>query len=528
MQNYRFLILLGIVYFLGMTPVLFPTFNQLNLFDECFYAVTGWLIWEGQIPPLSYNPFLGLMYSLVYPFIEHSPLWMLWMLWIGKILVFTLHFFALYRIAHILRDYIDTRIIFFILCSFPILQGLLSNPSDSFFSGISILAMSYFFSAVQNAPNPPIKISRDPLTTASTLISLSTLCRLDGFLLFGIHFLLTALILKAEPRRLFLSIIVPYLIPLALYLLLFHSFMGNVSHGIQRRSYVAFAQGEGMAYQDRLPGKNPNVEGELRSQKLYGSAENNRHSILRAVANNPIAYVRRVLKTIQRMPQQLLNAYGFPWSIFLFSVALWGWTLLVQKWKPVAFSLVLWQSYLATYLLTFYREGYFLFAYVSLLIPASIALQLLYRRSRSNKFLHVLLLILLGVIMFHTFFNTWSKHQERNCDYEEVIYFLTQHFDPYSRLCTYSPGPAWASRMEPISFDRNLDLLSLPQWLKDRNVKAILIDEMAFQFEPHATSFFLNQIGKTLVVAHTASDRCYVLVQNDFWKDLKKTALEKE
>lgn len=136
----------------------------------------------------------------------------------------------------------------------------------------------------------------------------------------------------------------------------------------QARSYVAFEQGYGHVFPGRIEGS-PWFEGREYAARVFGTAQENQHSIFRAALRHPTAFLERVLAALVQGTRELAIVASVSLPVVL--SALLG--LLVSgpstRASPVrlpqasrqalvialAFPLII-----TPYVLTFYRSGYFL------------------------------------------------------------------------------------------------------------------------------------------------------------------------
>ena len=124
---------------------------------------------------------------------------------------------------------------------------------------------------------------------------------------------------------------------------------------IGQRSYLAFEQGHNFLYTDRYE-----VIPSPSSADLYGTAEENGYSVLRAIARNPEAFLSRLPRTAANAARMFYDAYSIlGGAMFLFLAA--GGALACGRW-PTARSSD-WRCCgacrLAGYALASYRPGFF-------------------------------------------------------------------------------------------------------------------------------------------------------------------------
>lgn len=332
----------------------FPTIREISLWDDAGYINRGKMLLEGILPGFSDNPLTALLFALSYLPFQHDAFWMLHTATVGRLLMFALMWVSTYLIAKQLpglKWYIIVGLMFVV----NVMVDILENPSDTFFAGLSGLAFWQMLSYHNTR-------EAKHLGLASFFLGLAALARNDGLVLFAIFLFISLVYLRSAENKLqhLGASILPFLILVGGYMLVYGKITGDYALGTQERSYLAFQQG-----QMELSGPDKNcVLGPVKcagsqADQLYGTSAENGNSIFRAIAHNPRAYLQRLLKTISILPRLLNDAYNKKTFYPLMLLAALGIFALVREKKyPILLLSLAWSAYLATYFLTFFRAGY--------------------------------------------------------------------------------------------------------------------------------------------------------------------------
>ncbi len=508
---------------------LFPTLREINLWDEAVYLNTGRALAGGELPSFARNPLIGILYALTYFPFASSYFWLTQSAILGRFILFILMWVSGYWVVREVAH--PNKALPFILISqtilSPVLVDIIVNPSDALFAAMSAFALWQFlrFYRLRNV---------EALVKTSIFVGLSALSRNDGLILFIIFVIATAfLIFKSREKwRLALATVVPFIILVVGYFLVYGMATGDFSLKTSDRSYVAFLQGHSADYQNN----DPDCQQKLmkcivrEAESLYGTAEENNSSIFTAIRNNPQAYLSRLGKIIKFIPQNLKEAYGEKVLLTIAIFALLGiYSLLQQKKYALLGLLILWTSYLGIYFLTFFRAGYFrmpyfiLYTFVALgmlqmvtflaknttflFFSTSFALLTIlgfYFDIRTLYFTTTLLLIAfwaghalmqekfgkefaIWTIILATFlisgksFSPPEPHPLGKLPEEEAIVLMQDLFPEDTPILAGAPGGAWAARMKQIE-PASPDFASitspdeLHKHLLELDVKAIYVD----------------------------------------------------
>ncbi len=127
------------------------------------------------------------------------------------------------------------------------------------------------------------------------------------------------------------------------------------------RTYFAFEQGAGIVRRFELEanGLSTWAEGPVIAAGVYGSADSNGRSVIRAVLSNPSAWARRIAWNVRDFLLAWYEAHGLsaaPFAILFFCglAALWA----DGKGEHLAFIGAVWAATAPYFLFTFWRRGY--------------------------------------------------------------------------------------------------------------------------------------------------------------------------
>jgi MFS family permease len=564
------LILFGVSVFLFYN-FLIPSLREINLWDEATYINSGRLLVEGQLIPFYRNPLIGVLYALTYlPYLS-SPFWMVQSAALGRFILFALLWASCYLIYQQSAPDHPTGSIVVFLFVFPALLGILDNPSDALFSATSGFALWQVFSYYHSH-------QAKHLWWASLFVGFTALARNDGLVLFPI-FLVISLILTRKPKQSWSWIpacLVPFIALVGGYLLAYGLATGDFRLGTTERSFVAFQQGHSIVYH-RTDGCRLSMLdcAVLEAQEIYGTPQENDHSIFKAISRNPRAYLQRLGKIITSLPALAFEAYGKRTAFLLFFLIARGLVELIHKRKvPVLLLLLSWTLYLGTYFLTFFRKGYLWMPFPIFYTLGAIGLygvvaDMADKKARGIWTTLLAVLSIFGVVTdtralyFTTFlflgglwlgyfifqgkggqknaitapmlvflaiglvirggtFDPPIPHPIGEIPEEEAVVVLQEDFPPGTKVAAGAPGVVWAARMEFVSVREEDFLLESSQALHDKfvemGVEAIYVDHYLSNINENIWRLIEPQIDaggyETLYIGRQGSIRV-LLVMDD-------------
>jgi len=531
-------------------PIFFPNLSNIDPWDESIYINSGrGLIDGGCLRQFAGNPLLSFLYALIYIPVKSTTFWLIHSCTIGRFILFSLMWFSAYLVATQLRYLAHPFIMIALLFTSPALTYLLPNPSDALFTAMSAFTLWQVLLFYNKKKVRHVWL-------ASLFVGLSALSRNDGLILFFI-LIIIAVILSIPAKRLGTSLIacvIPFIILVAGYLIIYGLVMGRFELGIIGRTYLAFEQGQGFAYE-----KSP-ADGQIDARQLFGTPEENQYSFLSAIKRNPEAFFDRVRQTIKTSPKKIYFIYGERLGIISLLLAAMGAMVLARKrLYPLLVALLLWSTHLFVYFLTFFRHEYFLFPYFAVFSLASMGLtSIVY--SFKKRIHYCWSLALLGLAIFGmlsnrpnlfsatVFFLVWVwivryvmnryRHLEAiktiglvlalcallflkvgypypkfrtlgTAPDEKAVLFMKEHLKPGSLVFAAAPGPIWEAKMNfgPLDFtlrDKNENDLSYGHLFYG---KAVYANDTLRYDEPGLVSKIERLIGKGLEVGYESENK---------------------
>jgi hypothetical protein len=518
--------------------------RDLNLWDESVYINTGKAMFEGTLPVFARNPLVGLLYALTYIPYQSSPFWLVQSATLGRIILFVLMWISAYLVGKELARYAHPLILPAFVLIFPIAVDILTNPSDALFAAMSGFT---FWQVLQFYHTQRVR----NIWGASLFISLAALSRNDGLVSFAI---LTVLVVWLAIRfkiswQWMPALILPFVLLIGGYQLLYGSRTGNYSLGTAERTYVAFQQGQELVYVKDPECRLKRIRcAVLQAEKLYGSGEENHYSIFRAIANNPQAYSKRLMAHVIDLPPLFFITYGQRTALFLLFFAMCGLAVLVRKKQyALLFLFLAWMGYLSVYFLTFFREGYIRTPFFLFFAFGAIGLQAVVENLANKKVTNILIILLttltlygwfegfqalyfttivllivflfsrlftgdgqtayglllffIAGLMLHPAFEPPIYKVRGEIPEEQGVLALVQNLPPGSQVASGAPGAIWMARMEPIDVaDLDYENVTTPEALyeqfKKDGVDAIYVDHFISNVNREIWRLIIPGIGK--------------------------------
>ncbi len=518
-QAWMVAVILGLLAVL-VSPDLLRSYVRINPFDEAKYIESGRLLLAGEVRNLTWGPLVALLYAPLHLLVGSSPDWFVLEASLGRIILYLGLLLSTYYLALQFKPAIGRYHLLGVLFVSTAYFGLLNNPSDALFVALSSLSLAKLLAFLDR------KREAD-LASASALYGLAVLCRFEAAIL--LFPLLLAVILTrrplVSPLRLLLASLLPAVLILAAYLLAFRITAPGSDLGIGPKSYDSFEVNQ------PIPGSGTRDDRRLYARSLFGTAEENRGSVLMAIRRNPAAFVDRILVNIRRLPELYLDAFGRRLGPALLLFGLWGgYSLLRDRKFTVLLMLALWGAAplvsLAFLTLHIVRQMSSLIHILcavgvtcaaatpsrsSRWIPLAAALLLAIYGLADQK----LALVVVGVVLTGAFAlirlieaagaappTIWLRRSMLLLaagfilrgpypfpDYppiggspqEAVVYYLQAELPAESRILESLPLPAVAAKMREIPWsDVPEDLASageLHAWLVSRDITAVFVDE---------------------------------------------------
>jgi hypothetical protein len=540
------LLMVLIINLVLVSPYLMPEYADFNPYDEAQYIASGRGLVEGQLRGLEWGPLVSIVYAPIYLIVNGSSDWFLLLATLGRIVLFTFLWVSTYFLASKFKRYIEPLIVAGLLFVAPSLTKILVNPSDALFASTSAMALSMTISYYHRRRIKDIWL-------ASLFMGLAALARNDGLFLFPI-FVFFAIYMgrrHSRLRELIPAILIPFLTLLIAYLIAHGITTGSFSIGVGYRGYSAFEWS-----QHTITGGSIE-EGIEEARRLFGSPEENKNSILRAILRNPAAFMQRVVINISQTSEMILVAYDKRVGPFLFFLCLAGFfTLVRERSYFLLVLLVVWPLHALLYLGFYLRSGFVLLSHFIVLILAAFGASFLVGRIRSpwdkiawsSPLLGLaiyggidgkLAFLASGLIAFVALWIAWlssswlgNGNREKSSlallvifsagillhgsypfpnfpslgssTEAEAVRFLEEHLPVGSNILVPTPLPALASKMTHILAYRVPlqvnSVESLRDWLFEDNIRAIYIDSVFIHSFASLWSLLEEMIGKDLDV----------------------------
>jgi len=547
-----------IVLFLNVllvSPKLMPGFAEINPFDEAKYVESGWLLLKGEVRSLAWGPLVALFYAPAHLIIGNSPNWFMIEAWVGRFLLFiclwlSLTYLAFQLKGYVFRDdaspFITVGLLFVTIPLFPIIE----NQSDAVFVSLSVLSIANLvtFALHQRLKN---------IAIASVFVGLGVLARVETVVLIGTLVVLSQVI--GWRRQPFLKILAASILP-ALAILACLSLVnlaneGNLNLGVSNKSYESFEMNQAILTE----GSTEQARQEAR--RLFGTEEENKSSVLRAILRNPVAFGARVWANAKGVPWSYFYFFGKTQGFVLLCFSAWGVYALIRKRAYLLlFILLLWPlhagiplGFLAKHVIP---QTYYLpmilgsigiasafdldlhtveravllvfsalccvyslvdhkpaFLYGSILVTVILVLTWLFhsrwQASGTVRLAPMLLLLLAGLILRAPYpfpdYSIYGKSSE-----ELAVHYMEKSLPVRTKVLVPFPIPAVAAKMVDVTTDsvpRNVDAAQeLWKWLTEKDIAAAYVDAR-YPVDKNITDLFETGLGQYFELGFKSQDR---------------------
>jgi hypothetical protein len=346
-------------------PVLSERFPGL---DDSGYLFDGVRLAEqGTLMPLGSGPLSGILNGLLYLFFPRDHMLLGYVSIVRRILLLI----GIMAAAGIAGKAVGGRwgawgAMAVAAMARPVTTALMVS-ADSLYSALAGLGFAVLISGWLTEKQGGAKMGIPRWIGIGLILGFAALARLDGVILGS---LLIPVIWFFRGRgwpaaRQALVFAGAFILPVAVYLLVYGLVTGTWDPQIGQRSYLAFEQGHNFLFTDRYE-----VVPSPSSTDLYGSAEENGNSVLRAIARNPGAFLSRLPRTAANAVRMFYDAYSILGGTMFLFLAAGGALALWNDGRRAAIGLaLLFCVPLAGYALASYRPGFF-----GMLFPVVLAL----------------------------------------------------------------------------------------------------------------------------------------------------------
>jgi hypothetical protein len=356
--------------------------------------------------------------------------------------------------------------------------------------------------------------------------------------------------------------VVPFITLVGGYVLFYGSVTGDYKTGIPERTYEVFEGGHRWVYSPSGD-INPIIETRLGARSVFGTPEENQHSVFRAISRNPGVYFQRLSELIKSLPTRLWFVYGSQrYAIIIFFMVLRGiLEILRRKEFHLLAIFCLWPTHLAIiFLTTSFRDQYFMFPFYIVFALAAIGLTAVLKRIEKWRERLIWTVIMLGLAAFgiaenilpHVFnavvfiialwipyIVKWIGLEVRQIHMpiallilfaggvivrasfpgmkirtfgviakEQAMLSMVELLEPDDAVAAGSPGVVWAAKMTylglsagDVPWKRSSD--DFLKWMVSEGTKAIYVDETLYDDNPAIWSLIEPQIGDGLERVYT-------------------------
>lgn len=282
-----------------ISPTLMPDFAAINPHDEAKYIESGWYLLHGQVRDLAWAPLVSFLYAPIHLLVGNSPDWFLLEAWIGRFVLTVAISLSLLHLARQLMPHTHPAVIAGILLGSTFIFPILENQSDALFLVFSVFGLARL-----------LRFNRErqlkDAALGSLFTGLSMLCRVEAVLLVGVMAVLSLWIGRKHFKfiKLLAAGTLPAVAVFAAYLLLSLAVMGHINLGVGGKSYDSFEWNQAVLTGGDLE------KAYAESRRLFGTAQENNGSVLRAILRNPPAFAERIWANAKNLPDNYLAIFG--------------------------------------------------------------------------------------------------------------------------------------------------------------------------------------------------------------------------
>lgn len=539
-----------------ISPTLMPEFYQVNPHDEAKYIESGSYLLHGQLRDLAWAPLVAFLYAPIHFFVGNSPDWFLLEVWIGRFVLALAISLSLLYLARQLKPLTHPAVVAGILFGSTFIFPILENQSDALFIVFSVFGLATL-----------LRFNRErrlkDAALGSFFTSLAMLCRVEAVLLVGIMVILSLWIGRKQFKfiQLIAAGVLPVVAVFGAYLLLSLALMGHINLGVGGKSYDSFEWNQSV-----LTGGNLE-KAYAESRRLFGTAEENGGSVLRAILRNPPAFAARIWANAKNLPDNYLTIFGKTRGFALAFFAALGiyslfrrrlWTVLVallcwslpplvslgfltrhlipqnsflpvilaaiglswifsaetRRWERLGVTLLAFA--LALYSLMDVKPGFLLVALLIFIVFSATWLLWPHLQERQNPTLVSLLMMLtVGVILYGQY--SFPNYPQLGMSEPELaIHYLERTIAPFSDILAPRPVIGIAARVNGLETGLAPSDLTSPeqlrQWMLNNGIRAIYIEDR-YQIRPDISDLLANGAGSVFdagFVSESGAVRVYL------------------
>jgi hypothetical protein len=346
------LLVFGIICQLPVLSVMFPSL------DDSGYLFDGVrLVEQGTWMPLGSGPLSGILNGIIYIFFPHDHMLLGYVSILRRIILLI----GIMAAAGIAGRAVGGKwtgwAAMAVAAVMRPLSTILMVTADSLYAALAGLSFAFLISGWIKEKQGGGSMRIAHWVVVGLLLGLAALTRLDGLLL-GLILIPILWFFRGRNRnstRDALSFAGGFIAPVVLYMLIYTAATGSWDPQIGQRSYLAFEQGHNFLYTDRYE-----VVPSPSAADLYGTAGENGNSVLRAIARNPQAFLRRMPLVAANAVRMFYDAYSILGGAMFLFLATGGAAVLWKGTRRAVLGLaLLWCLPLLGYALASYRPGFF-------------------------------------------------------------------------------------------------------------------------------------------------------------------------
>jgi hypothetical protein len=468
--------------------------------DESAYLWRGAVLVERlQFHALAWNPTASSVNGLLYLLVGRERLLLEKVSTIRRFLSFTVILLGTWWIGHLLLGKRGALLLLLLVGISKPIGLVMANASEAMYTAFAVIACGATLRLVDSFRKQPA-CSRG-LIAIGILLSFTAMARIDG-LVTALLLLPVIMVLHYLSYRSMANAVVAggHLVLAFVLWPLVWTIATGVATGdwpleLSRRSYIAFEQGQNVLFADSFLDK-PNVP---TAEEVFGSASENRYSILRAALSNPKEFLRRLKRIPRNAFESMQRAYGhslFP-VLILIVPGLW-WLYLSQRRQGLVISTFL--VPIVFYAFTFYRSGYFavqspfVFTLVVaiLMLPFSFSM-IAVREHKKLSAIRIWSITTAAILLLLSFMQGWQNLSSfigrdwRRAD-REWITTLSDIIPEDSCVVAFDPTQLWYAGLEHhrdwglYRSTRSPD--QLLSWMRKHHCSWLIVDDAMRSYDP--------------------------------------------
>ncbi|MDY6873251.1 MAG: glycosyltransferase family 39 protein [Chloroflexota bacterium] len=366
-----------------------PPMLEINPNDGAKYIESGRLLFTWGLRNLSWGPLVAFVYAAIHLFVGNSPNWFMLETWIGNFIFFGMLWISFYLLARQLNKYISRYVIIGLLFSTTVFFPIIENQSDVVFIALAALGLMFMLRFNEDRKLKFVWFS-------ALCVALGVFARVETILLI-VPLVVFALVINRKQYKVYkilIATLVPITVLMALFLIVNYITFGGPNLGMSGKSYDSFQMNQAF-----LPGSR-NETAYRSGEAIFGTAEENNYSVLRAVLRNPLAVAERALANLLAIPKSMISFYGGAQALLMTLFSGWGiYALIRRKQWTVLLLLLIWPLHAFVSLIFFSRHIVPQISYAVFMLAAT---GITYTLSGKSRLIEraILVLIAVGLVIY--------------------------------------------------------------------------------------------------------------------------------